>query len=369
MKAVIALIASAVCAGCGRIDIDAGAPRMLDASADTAALPAQLVCDEVTIPVPAVAPNTDLAVYRSSRGIDALWAGGGPVMGVALNPQLVPAAPPRVVIDEGFAGVAGLIDTGVKVLAVTTVAGGGQAVWSLATDLGSPVKLREEPSLASREPFASDVAQKPRIWLRGTPSTLVGAFISDDGILDVDGSMPTGGPVTSISMEDGPDHSHVTWTEDLGGGLSRCFASDVRYGTSPPLPSGGPMVSDDCHDVRTASGPSFADSMIVVWETAGHLVEARYLASTGDIMRDMSLHGRKPKVRFDGTEFWIAWIDEAAGDQLHLASFDLSGNVKDVGLPGWTPVGDEAFELVQRGSTVYLVILSRDTLSFLRTCT
>jgi hypothetical protein len=205
--------------------------------------------------------------------------------------------------------------------------------------------------------------------VRGTASAIVGAYIHDDGSLDKDGSIPTSGPVTSMSMEDGPDHSHVTWTEDLGAGKSRCLASDIRYMMpSPPTPNGGQQLSDDCHDVRTSSGPSFADSMIVVWQTAAHLVEARYLASTGDIMRDMSLHGRKPKVRFDGTEFWIAWIDEAAGDQLHLATFDLSGNVKDAALPGWRATGDEGFQLVRRGASVYLVILSADTLSFLRTC-
>lgn len=58
-----------------------------------------------------------------------------------------------------------------------------------------------------------------------------------------------------------------------------------------------------------------------------------------------------------------------AGGELHLASFDRSGSVRDVALPGWTPVGDEAFELVQRGATVSLVILAHDALSFLGTCT
>lgn len=321
------------------------------------------------VQIPAVTAGTDLAVYRSSRGFDALWANGGPVIGVALDPQLVPAAPAHVVIEEVSAGVAGLIDTGTKVLVATTTPTGGQALWSLTADLASPAELREEGSFAGREPFASDQAQTPRIWVRGTQTSVVGAYIHDDGSLDVDGTLPTSGPVTAMSMEDGPDHSHITWTEDLGGGKSRCFASDIRYMMpNPPTPNGGQQVSDDCHDVRTSSGPNFADSMIVVWQTAGHIVEARYLASTGDIMRDMSLHGRKPKVRFDGNEFWIAWVDEGAGDQLHLASFDLSGNVKDVALPGWRPVGDEAFQLVRRGAVVYLVVLSADTLSFLRTC-
>jgi hypothetical protein len=73
-------------------------------------------------------------------------------------------------------------------------------------------------------------------------------------------------------------------------------------------------------------------------------------------------------VKFDGTEFWIAWIDEGTTDVLHLASFDLQGNVHDVALPDWHPVGDQAFQLVRRGATVYLVVLSTTTVNFLLTC-
>jgi hypothetical protein len=127
-------------------------------------------------------------------------------------------------------------------------------------------------------------------------------------------------------------------------------------------------MSDDCYNPRTASGPPAADSMIVVWQTKNHTVEARYVGAGGlDLKRDMSFHGRAPKVRFDGTEFWIACIDDLDG-AIHLALFDQSANVTEVALPGWTPVGDEAFQLVRRGATVNLVILGTDTLSFLLTC-
>jgi hypothetical protein len=286
---------------------------------------------------------------------------------VSLYTQLRGGAP-SVVMQVAAAGVAGLIDTGEKTLVVIRTAT-GQAMYSLSEQLGAPAKLREEMTLAAREPFATCVAQTPRIWVRAKGESILGAYLHDDGSLDPDGTYTAGGAVTSMSMEDGPDHSHITWTEDLGNGVSRCYASDIRYQIPmPPIPSGGPAVSDDCYDARTSSGPPSADSMMVVWRTKNHAIEARYLASTGDIMRDMSFHGRAPKIRFDGTEFWIAWIDEGPPEELHLATFDLSGNIKDVALPGWTPVGDEAFQLVRRGATVYLVILGTNTLSFLLTC-
>jgi hypothetical protein len=155
MKAIVALTASTMCLGWGRFDFNADMTPVADAprAEDAPPLPS-LVCDATTLQIPTVAAGADLAVYRSSRGFDALWASGGPVLGVALDPQLVPAAPVRAVIPDASTGVAGFIDTGVKVLAVTTTPGGGQTLWSLTVDLASPTRLREETSLAGREPFA-----------------------------------------------------------------------------------------------------------------------------------------------------------------------------------------------------------------------
>jgi hypothetical protein len=359
-------------AACGRFDFGAHADAADDGSTnpiDAPALPT-LVCNATRLSIPAVVADTQLAAFHSADGYYAMWAKDGPVSGLALDAQLAPR-PVTTVIATTAAGVAGLVDTGEKVLAVTTTAAGGQVTWALDDDLAGATQLRAETSMPSREPFASDVQQVPRIWVRAMGANIVGAFLHDDGSVDADGTLAAGGPVTSMSMEDGPDHSHITWSEDLGNNVSRCHASDIRYAIpNPPLPTGsGEVVSDDCYNARTSSGPPAADTMIVVWQTRAHQIEAEHLASTGNIMHDMSLHGRAPKVRFDGTEFWIAWIDEgAAGDRLHLASFDLQGNVKDVEVTGWTPVGDEGFQLVRRGATVYLVVLSADTLNFLLTC-
>jgi hypothetical protein len=366
LRHVVVVVAVAACGRSGfngEVPIDAS----LDAPADSPRL-AALVCQATTIPITPVATGTEVAAYRSSAGYHVAWNQQNTIIGTTLDAQLAGPAPSTLLTSDDMTGLAGMVDTGEKVMMSVPTSAGSQ-LWALATDLTAPVKIRDEAALPSREPFASDAAGSPRVWVRGTPTTIVGAFFHDDASIDNDGTFTTGGPVTSMSMEDGPDHTHVTWTEQLGPTSSRCFASDIRYNLpNPPVPTGPSSLSDDCYDARTASGPDAADSMIVVWQTAAHTVEAAYLASTGNIMRDMSFHGRMPRVRFDGTEFWIAWIDEGASDQLHLASFDLHGNVKDVALPDWKPVGDQAFQLVRRGATVYLVVLSANTVNFLLTC-
>lgn len=368
----LVIAACALVLGCRErfdLQVDAAAPD--DATPDAPPLPVN-VCGVVSHPIPAVAPATELAVAanRAGSGHYAAWANQGAVTGVRLDGLAGIVAPPATIIDGPVAGVAGLVDTGTAVLVAATMPGPGVAVWSLGADLAAPKKLRDEPSLPAREPFASNTSHTPRIWVRAMGTNLVGAAIRDDGAMGADNRYIGAGKISAISLDDGPDHSHLTWSEDLGAGGSRCFASDIDYqGPAANVPpSGIGALVDDCAAVRTASGPPAADSMIVVSQTAGHQIEARYLASTGNVTRTMSFHGRAPKVRFDGALFWIAWIDEGPRDELHLASFDLTGKVNDAAAPGWVPVGDEAFQLVRRGTTVSLVVLGRDALSYLLTC-
>ena len=52
-----------------------------------------------------------------------------------------------------------------------------------------------------------------------------------------------------------------------------------------------------------------------------------------------------------------------------LASFDGQGTLAYYSLPGWVPIGPEAFELVRRRNQTGLVLLSRSGLEFLTICT
>jgi len=369
MIAGCALLGVMAC-GRDRFELHDDASRGDDGAVDTPGLPAH-VCGMVTHSIAPVARDTELAVFANhgSSGFYVAWAKDGPVSGFAVDAALaITGGPPRTIIATPVSGVAGLIDTGEKLLVDTAMPNQFHAVWGLGEDLAGPVKLRDEMSLPAREPFASNVDQAPRVWVRSAGTNLVGALVHDDGSFDADNRYIGSGNVTALSMEDGPNHSHITWSEDLGGGKSRCFASDIYYqGPMAGVPSSAGTLSDDCSRVRTSSGPPAADSMMVVSQTAGHQIEARYLGASS-VTRTLSFHGRAPRVRLDGAVFWIAWIDEGARDELHLASFDLAGNVQDVAVPGWTPVGDEAFQLVRRAGTVNLVVLSADAVSFLLTC-
>ena len=61
--------------------------------------------------------------------------------------------------------------------------------------------------------------------------------------------------------------------------------------------------------------------------------------------------------------------DGAAGT-LTFATYDLTtGSLASTSLPGWVPSSDEAFELVREGTTVWLAVLSTDSLSLLALCT
>ena len=74
------------------------------------------------------------------------------------------------------------------------------------------------------------------------------------------------------------------------------------------------------------------------------------------------------KLGYDGTRFWIAWLDGKG--ELRLTSFEVAtGKLVQYELPGWQPNGPEAFELVRRGGQTALVLLSPDGLEFLTICT
>jgi hypothetical protein len=88
--------------------------------------------------------------------------------------------------------------------------------------------------------------------------------------------------------------------------------------------------------------------------------------STGDVEAVITAAGSAPKVRFDGSRFWVAWLDGQG--KLQLSSVELGGQVVAYDLAEWVPLGPEAFELVRRGTETDLVLLSKDGVEFLKIC-
>ena len=107
--------------------------------------------------------------------------------------------------------------------------------------------------------------------------------------------------------------------------------------------------------------------MMVVWVDLNGAVQAHYAVSTGDVTATIGTPGSAPKLGYDGTRFWIAWLDGKG--ELRLTSFEVAtGKLVQYELAGWQPNGPEAFELVSRGNETVLVLLSPGSLDLLTIC-
>jgi hypothetical protein len=357
--------------GCGRLSFDSTSLPSGDAGPiDSPPVPTSICkVDRIPITTPAMA---DLAITGTAEGYAAVWVdptGAMPAHGVVLAPDH------RLDRSLDLGGLkdtrlGGITDVGQK-LVLSTGTGGSQTTWVLARDLS--VASSESTVMGAilvHGPYPSDTSQSPRVFVSAAGTSVMAAYLASDGTINTASTVSHGttGEVLDLACTDGPNHSHCVWAEarPSPNGASQCTASDVRLQPVPSIP-GGPVVSTDCHDVRTSSGPDAADSMIVVWTSSAGDVEARYVGSGGfDIARPIALTGSAPKVQFDGTRFWIAWLDGKAA--LQLTSFDVTGAIVGYSLAGWAPIGPEAFELVRRGNETALVVLSAGSLDLLTIC-
>jgi len=359
--------------GCGRLGFGDTESHDAGDANDTPPVPAS-ICHVDRLPLTGLPAAVDLAITGTSEGYAAVWvdtAGGAPAHGVLLGPNRSLAAS-LAMPDIKDSRLGGVTDAGQK-LVLSSGSATAQTTWIVSRDLATAAS---ESTLANNVmahgPFPSDSSQSPRVFVSATGKTLSAAYIGDDGVINTASTVNRGtsGEVTDVACADGPNHSHCAFAEALAtiNGASQCTATDVQLMPVPGIP-GGPVLSADCYNVRTSSGPDVADSMIVVWTTADHRVEARYVGGGGlDTMpHDIAPAGSAPKVQFDGARFWIAWLD--GQDVLQLSSFDLNSRIVNYALPGWVPLGGEAFELVRRGNETGLVLLSPAGLEFLTICT
>lgn len=365
--------------GCGRLAFDnPPADAGHDGPPPDAPPVPDSICQVDRIALAGLPARADLAITGTTEGYAVVWAdtsGAMPVKGALLAPNH------QIKMSVALPGIhdpriGGITDVG-KTLVLSTASATVQTTWIVGRDLATATsKLVLSPAVMAHGPFPSDTARSPRVFVTGAGTKLIAAYINEDGEIDMAsaGSRDSAGEILDLTCDDGSDHAQCAWAEakPSPNGASQCTASDVFLNPAPSIP-GGAIVSPDCHDIRTSSGPDLADSMIVVWTTSAQDVEARYVGAGGlDIPRPIALTGSAPKVQFDGVQspagkFWIAWLDGQGA--LQLTSFDQKGATVSYSLAGWVPRGSEAFELVRRGGQTALVLLSPDGLEFLTICT
>jgi hypothetical protein len=374
MRGVLVLALGLI--GCGRVGVPALAddaatemPTPPDGAPDAPTIPAA-ICSVTRIPVDATPAVADLAIASISEGYAAIWvdaAAPGTARAVLLGPNLQPLAV-RALPEIRDLALGGIADAGQK-LVLASATGTTQHLNVLGRDLTMlSVQDTLVQRLMGRDPYPSDNTGSPQAFVSAERNQLVVSNVADDGLVEPAFATFSGpGTITELACSDGPDHGHCVWAEELPTPDSfQCTISDVFF--NRPTPEVGSTLAwpGYCAEIRNASGPDAADSMIVVWTTQTHSIEARYAVSSGDKLGTIAAMGFAPKVTFDGARFWIAYLD--GNRQLRLASFDLNGTIVDYSLAGWTPLGDEAFELVHRGRTASLVVLSAGELDFLTIC-
>lgn len=334
----------------------------------------ELVCARKTFETPNGPINGTIDLAVASRISDSAWRyiigwtdpRDGSVTAALLGPSYAMVGAPRRLVSAGATGIAGFESRPQRVWMVTT-AGAQQTLWDVPPDLSSARSVTTETSLASFEPIAasSSPTQWP-VWVRGVDSTMRLSTLQDDGVIGLSSTFTYSARVEQLSITDYSDHVHLAWqlADD------KCYNADVDFSnTEAPVVAGMTPVGEGCKGVRAVSGLFANDSMVTAWPTSAGEIKALYTGASrpqdGDFFNIKLGKGRAPKITFDDTAYWMAWRDDSS---LWLARIDAAGGIRAVALPGFVPAGDEAFELVRRGTDVDLVMHTGRKLEVLSLC-
>jgi hypothetical protein len=362
--------------GCGRLDFGA-APRAdggAEPPVDAPPVPAS-ICKVDRIPVASPPAAADLAIAPTAEGYAVFWVDTAPVAAVRAAHGMLLGPNHAMQHSAALPGITGLAlggaaDAGQK-LVLASSDGKDETLWVVERDLS---KATPQSTLAGRllahAPYPSDAGLKDRAFVTAHNDKIEISAVNPDGTANLGGSsqFAANGPISELACNDGPNHSHCAWVDQPPTGAAECVICDVYYmGSIAPMITGSLLIANGCSQLRNATGPLPADGMMVVWTDINGAVQAHYAVSTGDVKATIGIPGSAPKLGYDGTRFWIAWLDGRG--ELRLTSFEVAtGKLVQYELPGWQPSGPGAFELVTRGNETALVLLSPDGLDLLTIC-
>ncbi|MBK7539437.1 MAG: hypothetical protein IPI49_29575 [Myxococcales bacterium] len=365
MRSILVLLMAL--AGACRFNFDAASGEGADAAPDGPPLPA-LVCSARVTSIPPVGANSDLAVTDRDEGYLAAWLdpsrGQTSISSFDLGRNQVGSGQVRSVGASVLAG----LELRAERLWMVTATQSVQTLWSVALDLSAATEVLREDTVAGADPMGVGLTGSTLpIWSRGVPESpqLRLSYLTSAGEVAASAIYATDGVVTALSSTDYVDHVHLAWREASG----RCVGADVNFLTVPTV-MGATVISNDCKELRIVSGPPPHDPLVTAWSSAAGIVQIQYSGGTPPPAGGSEFHvtvgaGRAPRISFDGEAYWVAWLE---GDVVQVARVDARGRVTKSSLPGFPLVGDGAFELVRRGISVDLVMLSETSLTFLRLC-
>jgi len=335
------------------------------------------VCKVTQLPVAVTPALADLAITDTDEGYAVVWLDTQrqvPSLAFRLSRghELLGGAALPALDDEALGGLSDVGD----VLMIAASTGDAQHVLSVSQkSLDVITNTHERPTLTGRDPFISDAARTTNVLVSGDGGDTHLDPIGPDGQLGTRVTDRVRRAKHELACARGPDHAHCVWSQD-NDPISEpihCIVADIdlppeelHVGSSGPEPTDplAPILTD-CRRPRVETGPGVNGAEMVVWETSHGSVEAVYAVST-PLHHQLAAAGSAPKVRFDGSQFWIAWLD--ATGTLQLTSFDPSGVIVTSPMPGWRPSGGEAFELNQRDGVTVLAVVRPGELDVLTLC-
>jgi hypothetical protein len=375
MRCAGVLIVAAL--GCGRVGFERGAPSDAtpDTPVDAVPLP-ESICQLERQVIEAVGASAELVVAPTADGYAAAWSGGASMRMATFGTDHKLRA--QIVLSEVTQPhLAGLVDAGTAFVLATAsdidAGTGTEKTWILPHDLSALAPgVAQTVSTPGRDPFPSENDHRRRAYVTGDGNNLVMRYVSASGTIGASREQEVGAPVVGLSCTDGPStgtpHAHCVWQRTLTNGSAECRIGDVVLNAeeSPSLRPEPEIFFPDCHAPRiTGAAPPDMDEF-VVWasETDGSI-----MAATVPVFKPFQLFGggSAPQVRFDGTRFWIAWIDRAGA--LQLGTYEpVTETMTRHPVTGWTPSGPDAFALVRRDDKMTLSVLSGTHLDVLTVC-
>jgi hypothetical protein len=369
---VVVVVVVAV-TGCGQLELEDDPEVEISSTSSAVAS----VCAQTRTTVGPVLTTGEVAATRTTNGLYVAWGGSSSQTAsiVKVNAQF--GVVTRHNIGAYGPRIAGVLDLGGHVLGGYGLNSFGVVdMWKFTADLSSGFYFGDYAGNPADMPFLANPAGTQRAYLWSFQKTMIASHQDSTGYASHGSFFDMPNTITALAGDNGllltgvdaVTDSAVVWLEDLGGGASRCLAGNIGYDVpTKPILRATRVVSTDCRYARIAAGPTNGIQAAVTVTAAG-TVRAHLRRGGADTVRVLSTAGRAPKIRFDGTRFWIVWRDNGVSN-LRIASLDPAGTLVNYPTPGPAVAGDEAFDLVRATTTTtVLVALTPNALDFVTLC-
>jgi hypothetical protein len=280
-------------------------PPSSSTSAPVALLP--VACDRAEWPTIAASPSAaSLAVAANAFGstIFSVPTAGGDVSAFAVDPKGELLGAPQLLRSGNPYVSVGATYVGDHLVATAIDASGNTFVDVVAADLSTSTEIAKLP--------AAYVTKTPMLDVWGTPSvptlasreldvtTFDTSFAATQTTAIETTRQPIGVDASQIALD-----GVVAWSTTTDCHVEILGARGTVTSESVPFP---------CPNVRVAADPATYTTVVVFETAAGVQFFGAWFANITPLERMLAPAATSPRIAFDGSHFWIAFLDQAHGE-------------------------------------------------------